>query len=583
MTAEGNAGVRVAPERRARTPAGRAAAATAAPFATARAAHLDALFLTVVVVLSAALYIPGLGFYSDDWALIALMHQAADGSLAGLYESLRPTGIGTRPVQALWLAVLYSLFGVQPLGYHVANAVMLAVMAVLFHLCLRQLGLPRAVALATALVFATLPHYSTGRIWIAAFQAPLAVLLYLGSLYGDLRFVRGPAWTRWLWKGGATAALVASVLAYEITAGLLVLTPLVVWQASRSWRNSADGAPKIRHAFSVVVVTAVNLAALVMTVMYKATTTQRTAFLDGLLWRIRYAAEGATSVAFGSYGIALPVRLANAFRNHFDPAVLLVSVAVAVLAWSYLTRVMGSAGPIALRVRDWAVLVAAGLVTFGAGYAVALFTFEIGFATTGMNNRTAQAAALGAALTFTALVGLLSALLRSPPWQSRCFRLGVALLAGAGTVLVNTIAGHWVEAAREQRAVIASIDAEFSVLPEGTVLLLDGICPYTGPGVVFETQWDVAGMLRLHYDDASLLGNVVRPNIEVTPEGIRTLLYDDVVHFYPYTSEPLVFDVRNGTAVRLTTEADARHYFSAVSDRGTACPAGEEGYGVPIF
>ena len=54
---------------------------------------------------------------------------------------------------------------------------MLIVMALLLSLTLRELGLPRSLVLATPLVFALLPNYSTDRFWFAAFGYILSIAL----------------------------------------------------------------------------------------------------------------------------------------------------------------------------------------------------------------------------------------------------------------------------------------------------------------------------------------------------------------------------------------------------------------------
>lgn len=544
-----------------------------------RSAPVDAAFLTGIVVVSALVYLPGLGLYSDDWTFLALMHTSSDPSLSGLYRALLPTGIGTRPLQAAWLVILYRTFELDPLGYHVANTAMLAAIVVLFYACLRGIGVSRLLAFCAPLIFSVLPHYSTDRVWISAFQAPLSVLLYLVGLYADVRFFRWGRW-RWIWKAVGTAALVGSVLAYEITAALFLLNPVIVGFArrARSEGDTQGGAGLVRFG----VLFGSNVVALVLATAYKASTTDRMALLEGLLWRARYTAEGATSVAFGSYGLLLPRAVVRALDSHFDLSILGVSLLVGVLVWAYLTASSDPTAPRSLSRRQWLWTVAVGLVVFAAGYGAALLTFEIGFDTTGMNNRTAQAAALGVSITFVGTIGWVATWIARERLAWSAFRLALAGLACCGCLLVNTIAVQWVEASRKQQAVVGTIHDTFAVLPPETTVLLDGLCPYIGPGVVFETQWDVAAMLQLEYGDDSLLGDVVKPDTELTPAGVRTILYDDVVNVYPYGSGLRVLDVGSGRARTLNTRAAAEGYFAG-SDMGASCAPGEEGYGARIF
>ena len=132
----------------------------------------DCLFLGGIVLLSLILYLPGLGFYSDDWHFLGVLGTSADRSLAGLYAAVHEPGAAMRPVQLAYLAALYRTFGLSPLGYHLANAAVLLCSTVLLYLVARELQKSRAIALAVAVVYALLPHYSTARFWIAAYQAP---------------------------------------------------------------------------------------------------------------------------------------------------------------------------------------------------------------------------------------------------------------------------------------------------------------------------------------------------------------------------------------------------------------------------
>ena len=162
----------------------------------------DGLFLVAIVVGSAALYVTELGFYSDDWAFL--------GSLAthGDHSSVGPPGgqdftplIRPRPTQVAYQTVLFGLFGLEPVGYHVVNAALLAAMAVLFYAALRELRLPRLVAVAVPAVYALLPHYSTDRFWFASFGYTLSMALYFLSAVADLRALKAGGRSRWAWKG----------------------------------------------------------------------------------------------------------------------------------------------------------------------------------------------------------------------------------------------------------------------------------------------------------------------------------------------------------------------------------------------
>ena len=130
---------------------------------------------------------------------------------------------------------------ISPLGYHLANAAVLLCSTVLLYLVARELQKSRAIALAVAVVYALLPHYSTARFWIAAYQAPLSIALYFLSLYAELRAVPSPR--TWAWRLLAVLSLVASGLAYEVALPLFLLNPLLVWCRGRQLQERDAGQP----------------------------------------------------------------------------------------------------------------------------------------------------------------------------------------------------------------------------------------------------------------------------------------------------------------------------------------------------
>ena len=542
-----------------------------------RAELHDSLFLAVIILLSCLPYLRGLGLYSDDWALLAWLHNS-DGTYSGLLASVMHV-LEPRPVQGHILAGLYWLFELDLLGYHALNSIALAAAVLLFYHCLRALGCTRLITLTVPLIFGLLPHYSTDRFWIAAFQANAAILLYFVSLYADLRFVRRPSGLGWLWKALGSLALIGSVLSYEVTAALFVVNVIALLYIAgvrlrgRWARNSAPAAVAI----------ASNILLLALTIGYKLAMTERADIAGGLRYRALRVLTEAVPVHFGEYGIALPLKVGRALRDHPDALVGAVSVLIGLLAGAYLFGVARAAAAHFDR-KGWLAVLLIGGVLFAAGYGVSLMTWEIGFHTTGANNRTAIGAAVGVSWVFTGAVGWLSATFTTQRLRCLAFSILIGTLAGASTLLTNTVANFWVSSARQQDALIAAIRQQLPALAPSTTLLLDGSCPFDGPAPVFATGWDMTGMLQLTYGDESLRGDVVKPNTEVLPEGIRTVLFDDVINLYPYNDHLIVFHVGAGRTTRLASFATAREYFASVSKPGQpACPAYTDGDGATIY
>ena len=100
-----------------------------------RAVAVDALCLAAITIASALPYLTKIGFYSDDWALLADFAAAGrTGDWSEMVALFTP-----RPVQGVYLALLFELFGFAPLGYHIVNTAVLAVSAALLYLLLLRL------------------------------------------------------------------------------------------------------------------------------------------------------------------------------------------------------------------------------------------------------------------------------------------------------------------------------------------------------------------------------------------------------------------------------------------------------------
>jgi hypothetical protein len=134
---------------------------------------------------------------------------------------------------------------------------------------------------------------------------------------------------------------------------------------------------------------------------------------------------------------------------------------------------------------------------------------------------------------------------------------------------------------------VATIRRALPDPPQGTMLLLGGVCPYVGPAIVFESPWDLRGALWVafarerRYD---LQADVVTPNLRVGDTTLVTSMYHgSIVRHYPYRNVVL-FDATRGTVQPLPDAGAARRALAAYgADLGGGCPPGSEGQGVRLF
>ena len=530
--------------------------------------------IAVVVILSCASYVGNLGLYSDDWAIVGAFANAENNSLTALLSAVFPH-TAARPVQSLYLAVLFRLFEANPVGYHTINHVVLLLTALLFYVCLRKLHVPQFLALAWPLVFATLPHYSTDRFWIAAFQANLSMLLYFLSLFAALSTGSGASHALF-WRILSVIAMAASVMAYELTAPLFLLNPLLEAANRVSFR-----VPEIRRALkNAVTPWAATIAVIALAVLYKAALSDR-ATVDQPYWPyFQWLAGESLAVNFVGFGLYLPEKVVVILMQLSNRASLANSFGGGVAAGLGVFFASASQPLDIVRRKNWFLLAVAGVGLNQFAYLVFLFSSYIAFAETGISNRTAIAAALGVALSFVGTAGWIASCLPHREIRRICFSLAVAFLCFSGILINTTVASYWVDARYQQNRVIEAVRNQFPQIQSGTTLLIDGMCLYTGPGIVFETDWDVSGMLRLYYRDTTLVGNVVKSTTVVSPDGISTPMYGSITR-YGYANTLLIYHVGQGIVHTLSDLQVARRHFETVPR--PECAEGVEGFGTPIF
>jgi len=126
-------------------------------------------------------------FYDGWWYLI---WSATMDLPRYLVQFLNPANItqGYRPVQGLYMYLLYHLFGFNPDGYHWAHNLLHAANAILFFLIVGKLSKRWRLAFIAATIYAVLPNYSLAVFWHAVVD-PLSCFFYLLTILLWTRFV----------------------------------------------------------------------------------------------------------------------------------------------------------------------------------------------------------------------------------------------------------------------------------------------------------------------------------------------------------------------------------------------------------
>jgi hypothetical protein len=537
----------------------------------------DRLFLVALTAASFVPYVGRLGFYSDDWAYVGSLHSFGDYSNVGrsLIFDFRDH-IHQRPTQAAFTWILFKLFGTDPFGYHMVNGLVLIAMALAMYALVAELGAPRLVALSVASVFVLLPSYSTDRFWFAAFGYPLTMTAYFLSSYANLRALRSRTRATAA-KAVALVSLVVAGLGYEVVIPLFVANLVVLgYLAARA----APGPTRATTA-RIARFLGPDVVLLAAIVAFKAASAAQSgvpgAYGRYLLWLL----TGAVLMNLGAYGAGLPEAVRWAVSRVAWPSVVLAAgVGVAVFAFLAVERRRTDGWS---TIRPYVRMIAAGGIVFALGYSIFLVNARIQFTATGIGNRVAIAAGAGFAV---ALVGGFGATDRIASTAGlgggHVFAALVATTCAAGCLVTNALALDWVAASSRQEQVLASIRAHVPAsVVDGSAVILDGVCPYVGPGIVFESNWDLAGALEVAFDDPSTHADLTTSVLTIGPTGISTVLYGTHRALYRYDEGIVVYDEPSRTLIPIPDEAAARAWFA--KRRASACPPGWPATGTPIL
>ena len=541
-----------------------------------RAVSADVLALLLIACLSAAPYVTRLGLYSDDWMVLSAFHFDSLAGKFGVESVLRD--FSARPLQGFYLAGLYKIFGLDPLGYHLVNSAVIAACMPLFYSLLLRLDLDRRTALAAAIIFITLPQLSTMRVWYAAFQIPLSLLLALLSLHAQLGFAR----TGRLALGtGALLSGILSVAAYEIFGPLLLGFAIAL--AFIHWRNSPPGGRQkagLMGALLAGLITALVMAKFAASDRAPAPSLEMylnifvQLFRPDYDWRVHYGLNvfAALDVHFLSTVAGWAQAAVNIFQARVDVWGLGAASLAAGLTFWRLTR-----GPKAHYASSRAIDF--GIGAFVLGHATFLVVAFVVFSPTGVGNRTLVAGAIGVALILVAALAY-AARLAPVRWRDPAFATVISVVVLLALTRLFEINNYWAEAPRLQQQVLTRAAADLARLPAGSTVILDGVCPYHGPAVVFEISWDVAGAISLTLG-RPLQGDTVRKGISITHDGLATMFYGKP-SLYRYGPGLFVYNPGLRLVEPLPNIQAVQTYFAREDRWPSRCPPGRMGHGVLI-
>ena len=118
---------------------------------------------------------------------------------------------------------------------------------------------------------------------------------------------------------------------------------------------------------------------------------------------------------------------------------------------------------------------------------------------------------------------------------------------------------YWVQSVAMQERVIEAARVDLRALPANSIVILDGVCPYQGPAIVFDSSWDFAGALSLALK-RPVSGDVMSERLRLLPKGLETSIYEAPI-FYPFGNSLYIYDRRSRRVQPLDTRSAAEAYF----------------------
>ena len=150
----------------------------------------------VLSAVTLALYLPSLyyGFVWDDAYYVNLNYRIQGLSLGHQSVVWTQEYLGHfAPIQHTLLAILYSMFGLEPFGYHLAQILLHTACLLLLFRVLEEMESAR-VAFVACLLFAVYPPNIETVAWISETKSTLAFLFFLISLWFFLRLRQTGKW-----------------------------------------------------------------------------------------------------------------------------------------------------------------------------------------------------------------------------------------------------------------------------------------------------------------------------------------------------------------------------------------------------
>lgn len=467
------------------------------------------LVLPVLLLVAAAAlgpYIAGGGFFLDDWADSAGTLYTPGGRTVGHVLSYFNNLFEYRPVLVVYTPLKYSLLGTSITLNLVWVTFMTVLVALLVYTILRTVGVPWVHAGLIAVLTLVYPWYDSLRFWAGTNPPLLGVFIaFLGIQVALIGVIR----RSWRWHAAALVIYLLSVLAYELTAPVIVAAGFL-YVMMMGFRPALS-----RWAADVVVVVA--------GLLWVGTHTDRpvSGFSNDLDHLGEIVKGGRDMIAWTFYPLGSSPRTGLVFA-----AAGLVLVGGTIV---YLRRRRGQAAPEeGWGMREWLLLGGAGLAVAALGWVMFIpadpyYTPSV----FGATNRVNALSGYGLVVLAYAVVafGVAAASLWQPlrRWATPLTIVLMVLLGVAWVHVLERHARSWEAAYEAERTALDRIEKQYPDLEAGSTLFASNYPSWQALGVpIFAYSWDLNGAVQDEYETSDISASPVLPNtvLQCRADGI---------------------------------------------------------------
>ena len=475
-----------------------------------------------------------LGFYYDDWAMLALMKRATGGGFSGRYDACRAYDPAGRFGNCLYHTSANLAFGEHTWGYHLLSVVLVAATALLLFALLRRCRLGFWPALLAGVLFVVYPGSDATRLWAGGLAGATVLALYLA---GVLLAIEGLRRNRLRWHVISVGIFVLLLFTYEVVvppiaiAGLLYVAAMPDDRRAALRRGAADLALAIAFVFFRLVIDPVP---------------DNSGFVQHR--DLQQWADRIEAILRGAWSSFKPLFLPGSLGT----IVLYLGVLVCVAAIANDRAVLRASLP-------W-LAAAAGAIVFAAASVLAYLTANDYYVPDRFSlfDRLNLMAAPAYCVLFVALCGLLWTALRHwlrHPLQASAIVAVLVVLVAVSQIRVErrsqeawAISWDAQEVARKAlRNVASQVDRNASVMSFGHPIWERGFIP------VLAADWDLSGMIAI---DTKIRPPAALPFMDQTRCGPEGVLRGEAPYLAYRADSPLWFvNLSTSEARRITTDA----------------------------